>query len=275
MRISPADGWYDPLENFRACYGLDPLDWQVPYLGEERDSVVLKGRQVGCSTAGAAKGVARARMFERSLVLIVSPSLKQSEEVKLKAKGALERIGERLVKDSQSLLEIPNGSRIVSLPGSAKSARGWSAHLLIIDEAAFLDLETYLAVRATTAATGGQTITQSTPAAPFGHFYDAYQAGVDYPDSLLPGTSIADPTVSLVRYHVSSEDVDTIDGAFLEAERARLNEQEYAQEYLGAFRAPGLGLVDPTRLAGLRPEPPQGASGPASDDPWERLKVAP
>jgi len=271
LRISAVDGWYDPVATFRAANGFDPLDWQVPYLGEERNSIVLKGRQVGCSTCGAAKCIRACRMFDRFLSLIISPSLKQSEEVLLRAKSGLERIGERLVADSASQLELENGSRIVSLPGSAKSARGWSANILIIDEAAFIDLETYLAVRATVAATGGQTITQSTPAAPFGHFYDAWQSGVDYHESLIEGTTIPDPTVKLVRYHVSSEEVETIDKAFLASERARLNEDEYAQEYLGKFKAPGLGLVDPERLKDMTLRE-AGLPGVTPADPFDSVK---
>lgn len=245
-------GWQDPVYTFEQAFGVPPLAWQVPYLEEEKNAVILKGRQVGASTAAAAIAIRYIRHYPNFLAAIVSPSLKQSTEVKLRAKQGLERLDEDLTIDSQSTLGLDNGSRIVSLPGSAKSVRGWSAGLLVIDEAAFLDPDTFLAVRATVAATGGRVIVQSTPAAPFGHFYDLFQAD--------------DPLWS--KYQVSSEDVATISKDFLASEKAKLTEEEYAQEYLGRFAAPGLGLVDPEKLKDLT----QKADAAPLPDIWARAR---
>jgi len=127
---------------------------------------------------------------------------------------------------------LENGSRIMSLPGSPKSVRGWTADFLVIDEAAFLDPDTFLAARATV-ATGGRLIVQSTPAGPFGHFYDLWTSR---------------DTDSWGKYTVSSEEVSTIDSGWLAGEKATMTAENYAQEYLGQFTTPGLGLVDPSRL---------------------------
>lgn len=242
-------GWEDPIYTFQQAFGVDPLDWQLPYLAETKNAVILKGRQVGASTGAAAVAIRYARHYPDFLAAIVSPSLKQSTEVKLRAKQGLERLEENLVQDSQTTLALDNGSRIISLPGSAKSVRGWSAGLLIIDEAAFLDADTFLAVRATVAATGGRVIVQSTPAAPFGHFYDLYM--------------MDDPLWA--KYHVSSEDVSTISKDYLASELKKLGEDDYAQEYQGVFKVPGMGLVDPLKLAALT------AAGEDSDI-WKKLR---
>jgi hypothetical protein len=247
-------GWKQPVYTFREAFGVDPLEWQVPYLMDVRNAAILKGRQVGASTAAAAICIRYTRHYSNFLAAIVSPSMKQSTEVKLRAKQGLERLGEELVIDSQSVLGLDNGSRIISLPGSAKSVRGWSADLLIIDEAAFLDPETFLAVRATVAATGGRTIVQSTPAAPFGHFYDLF--------------TMEDP--AWAKYTVSSEDVATISKDFLAGERAKLTDDEYAQEYQGKFAAPGMGLVDPARLKELTQAV---VDGPA-ESIWDKIRGA-
>jgi hypothetical protein len=254
----------DPTYGFEQAFGFPPMPWQVPYLWDTRNVANLKGRQVGASTAAAALCIRHARHVPGSLAAIVSPSLKQSTEVKLRAKQGLERLEEVLKIDSSTTLGLTNGSRIISLPGSAKSVRGWSATLLVIDEAAFLDPDTFLAVRATVAATGGRVIVQSTPAAPFGHFYDLYTAAED--------ADTAPRDAPWVRYHVSSEDVDTISAEFLEEERARLRVDEYAQEYQGVFAAPGLGLVDPDRLRSLTLDPPGGSQGTAEVSPWAKLR---
>jgi hypothetical protein len=249
LRVERRLGWLDPLYTFREAYGFDPLSWQEPYLLSADNAVVLKGRQVGASTSAGAIAIRYVRHFPNFLAAIVSPSMKQSSEVKLKAKNGLLRLGEDLVQDSQDTLGLDNGSRIISLPGSPKSVRGWSAGLLIIDEAAFLDPETFLAARATVAATGGRTIVQSTPISPFGHFFDLF--------------SLPDP--GWTKYQVSSEDVSTIAPSFLASEKAKLTDDEYAQEYLGQFASPGLGLVDPDRLREM--------TAKAATGPWDKIRA--
>jgi hypothetical protein len=240
-------------ELFIHATGEQPLDWQEYYLRETRDSIILKGRQVGASTAGSVVAIRRARYWPGSLVAIVSPSLKQSTEVKERAKDGLLALGEHLVKDSASTLELRNRSRIMSLPGSSKSVRGWSADLLIIDEAAFLEEETFVAARATVAATGGRTIVQSTPMGPYGSFYDLWSEDDD----------------RWAKFRVRSDEVSSIDHSFLARERATMTPEKYTQEYEADFVNPGLGLIDPKRLAALTGEEPV----PADEDLWKRIRA--
>lgn len=232
----------DPVELFRRATGEEPLPWQPAFLRETRHAITLKGRQVGASTATGLVAVRLGILRPRSTSLIISPSLNQSKEVLERAGGHLERLGVRLIGDSASHVELENKARIISLPGSKKSVRGWTATaLLVIDEAAFLDPETFLAARAiaaTAARSGALVRIQSTPAGPFGHFYNIWE----HPD---PGWA---------KFHVTSEEAPTIGADFLASERATLTEDEYAQEYLGRFKAPGVGLVDPATLATLTDE---------------------
>ena len=65
---------------------------------------------------------------------------------------------------------------------------------------------------------------------------------------------------------MTSEEVSTIDDAFLATERAELTAEEYAQEYLAKFQTPGLGLVDPDRLEELTVKEGEDQS------PWARAK---
>lgn len=237
--------YWDARALFRATQGEDPLEWQGPYLDERRNAVVLKGRQIGASTSAGVLGIRTARAWPGSTVGIVSPSQNQSKEVKERAKGGLIRIGEPLLKDNETLIQLRNRSRILSLPGSAKSVRGWTFDLLVIDEAAFLDEETFLAARATV-ATGGRTIVQSTPAGPFGPFYDLFQEAVPVEDSFTEdGVPIP---FEFVSFRVRSDEVPTISPEFLARERATLSAEQFAQEYEATFTAAGLGLIDPERL---------------------------
>jgi hypothetical protein len=242
-------GWLSARELFIEATGNDPLPWQEDYLRETKDTIVLKGRQVGASTTSGVVAIRRARYWPGSLIAIVSPSLKQSTEVKERAKAGLLALGEHLVRDSSSTLELDNRSRILSLPGSAKSVRGWSADLLVLDEAAFIEEETFLAARATVAATAGRTIVQSTPEGPFGHFYDLWTSEDD----------------RWARFKVRSDEVPTITKEFLAQERATMTEEEFLQEYGAQFTNPGLGLVDPDRLRDLT------GTEPHPSDIWQRI----
>lgn len=245
------NGWMAARELFIRATGEVPLDWQEDYLRETRDSVVLKGRQVGASTAGSVLAIRKALYWPGSLTAIVSPSLKQSTEVKGRAKEGLIRLGEHLTIDSASELGLINRSRIMSLPGSSKSVRGWSADFLIIDEAAFLEEETFVAARATTAATGGRTIVQSTPMGPYGSFYELWE----------------DESGDWAKFSVRSDEVRSISAEFLERERATMTPEKFAQEYEATFTNPGLGLIDAERLKTLTGEPPTPAG-----DVWGRMR---
>ena len=208
---------------FRAAFGMEPLPWQAEYLAEERNTVVLKGRQVGATQACAALAVACAMREPGALAAVISPSLRQSTEVTLRARLGLWELGERLVQDSTSLLRLGNGSRVISLPGHARGIRGYPVDLLILDEAAWIEDATFTAARAMTAATGGRVVVQSTPAGPSGFFHEL-------------ATSTPDGW-ALIK--VRSDEVPTIAPEFLARERAEMSGDLYAQEYLAEFSTAG------------------------------------
>jgi len=224
----------DPVAVFERAFGFPVLDWQKRYLREDRPALVLKGRQIGASLAAAALCIHQAIYVPNSLAAIVSPSLKQSTEICTRARMGLRALGEALPQDSASLLRLRNGSRILSLPGSARSVRGWSARLLILDEAAYLEHDTVVAARALV-ATGGRLVVQSTPAAETGDFYDMYRAN--------------DP--AWAHFRVRSADVSTISADFLAGERRAMSADAYAAEYECTFGRTGASLFTADRIASL------------------------
>lgn len=226
----------DPAVLFRHAFGFDPIDWQTAYLREERPAVVLKGRQVGASLAAAALAIHTATYRPNTHCIIVSPTLKQSSEIAVKARRGLRQLGTRLDQDSASSLRLSNGSRILSLPGTARSVRGWSADLLILDEAAFIEAETWTAARALV-ATGGRLVVQSTPGAETGDFYELVQA----------------EDLDVARYTIRSDSVPTIAPEFLEAERRAMSPDAYAAEYECAFAKTGASLFSLDRIESLFP----------------------
>jgi hypothetical protein len=215
----------DPAALFEEAFGMPALGWQRDYLRAAGDVAILKGRQIGASLAAAALAIRTARYSSDVNAVIVSPSLKQSTEITTKARIGVHNLGLRLVQDSTSTLRLSNGSRILSLPGTARSVRGWSARLLILDEAAYIGPETWTAARALV-ATGGRTIVQSTPADETGDFHD-----------LVSGD---DP--AWTRFTVRSDEVPTISAEFLEAQRRQMAPDAYATEFECQFGRAGARL---------------------------------
>lgn len=224
----------DPVVTFADAFGEAPHEWQVGYLREHRPVALLKGRQVGASTAAATLAIHAARYWPDSNSVIVSPTLPQSREVAMRARIGLRNLGERLVQDSASVLRLANGSRILSLPGTARSVRGWTARLLIIDEAAFVLPETFTAAQPII-ATGGRIVIQSTPAGESGDFH-----------AIVTGD---DP--AWARYTVPSTSVSTITPEWLEGQRRTMAPDAFAQEFECVFGKAGATLFTPERIASL------------------------
>src|ERR1017187_5069105 len=128
----------------------DPVVWAREKLGFEPDAAQARAlrskskrgllnctRQWGKSTVTAAKAVHQAWSRKGSLTIVVSPSARQSGELVRKASGFASQMGVRAKGDGDNeiSLEFPNGSRIIGLPGTEATVRGFSAvSLLLVDE---------------------------------------------------------------------------------------------------------------------------------------------
>lgn len=112
----------------RKRLGIDPDERQMEVLrSEARRGILNCCRQWGKSTIAAAKAVHRAYTQEKKLVLVASPSERQSAEFLRKAAGLVQKLGirPRGDGDNETSLLFPNGSRIVGLPGSEGTVRGF------------------------------------------------------------------------------------------------------------------------------------------------------
>ena len=117
------------VEFARTRLGFEPDAVQAELLtSTAKRVVVVCSRQWGKSTTAAAKAVHRAYTRAGSLVLVASPTSRQSGELMRKAAGFVQRLGLRVRKDGTNRLsmQFPNGSRIVGLPGVEATVRGFS-----------------------------------------------------------------------------------------------------------------------------------------------------
>ncbi len=208
--------------SFAQELGLEPDPWQERLLRSTSDRVLLNCcRQSGKSTMTGLIALHRALYHPGSLILCLAPALRQSQELFGKVLGFYRDLGRPVAPQGERKLslELENGSRIVTLPGTEKTIRGFSgAALLIVDEAARVDDELYFAVRPMLAVSGGALMMLSTPYGKRGVFYEEWTGGVGWE-----------------RYEVPARECPRISEAFLEEERQAVPPWVYRQEYECSF----------------------------------------
>jgi hypothetical protein len=203
--------------------GLPPDPWQKRLLRSQSPrSLLLCCRQAGKSTVTAALALRMALLVPPALVLLLSPTLRQSGELfRDKVLRLYNALGRPVptVQESALSMGLANGSRIVSLPGDEKNIRGYSGvSLLIVDEAARVDDALYCAVRPMLAVSKGRMVCLSTPFGKRGWFFEAWTS----PDSWD-------------RYRIVADECPRITPDFLAEERRALGPRWFAQEYLCSF----------------------------------------
>ena len=190
--------------------------------GKYRRLLLNCTRQWGKSTVAAAKAVHHAHTKPGSLTLVVSPSCRQSGEFVRKVEEFVRKlhIRPRSDGDNEMSVKLPNESRIVGLPGTEATVRGFSAvSLLVVDEAARVSDDLYRAIRPMLAVSRGTLWMMSTPFGRKGFFYEAWEHGGD----------------EWARVSVTAEACRRIPHAFLTRERKATGERAYRQEYLCEF----------------------------------------
>jgi hypothetical protein len=204
--------------------GICPDSWQSDLLRSDARQMVLNcSRQSGKSTITSILALHQAIYTPDSLILLLSPSLRQSQELFRKLQtfyNALE--SESLpqdVEESALRMELSNGSRIVALPGKEATIRGFSGvSLLIIDEASRVEDALYQSVRPMLAVSGGRIILLSTPFGKRGFFHSEWTDGQDWR-----------------KVKITADQCPRIDKEWLERERAMIGDWWYLQEYFCEF----------------------------------------
>jgi len=209
----------DPVSFAVDRLGFTPDAWQRKCLRSTGQNILLNcSRQAGKSTTTAIIALHEAFYWPGSLILLVSPSLRQSRELFVKVCGFLRMLEPRpiLEEDNRLSFTLSNESRVVSLPGSPETVRGFSAPRLVIeDEAAFVEDGVYGAVRPMLAVSGGRLILMSTPYGKRGHFFEAWKDG----------------EADWLRIEVTALQCPRISEAFLEKERREIGDLWFRQEF--------------------------------------------
>jgi hypothetical protein len=216
-------------------YATNAVAWARDLLGfiaddkqqQVLDTTSLRGilnctRQWGKTTICAIKALHYALFHPNSLVIVASPSLRQSGEFLRKARQAAAKLGIRPRRDGENRcsLTLPNGSRLVGLPENEDTIRGFSAvGLMIIDEASRVSDELFDALRPMLATTeNGALWLMSTPNGQSGFFYREWSGDMPW-----------------VRIQATAEECPRIPAAFLHGEQLAMSDDVYRREYCCEF----------------------------------------
>lgn len=213
----------DPVMWAGNCLHIEPDPWQAQVLRSDSRRLLLNcSRQSGKSTIAAVVALHRAIFYPNSLILLVSPSLRQSSELFRKVTDWINVLRERpeRTEDNRLSCTFKNNSRIVSLPSKEETIRGFSGATLIIeDEASRVSDDLYRAVRPMLAVSGGRIILMSTPFGKRGHFFDEWSSGGKVWERIM----------------IPATECPRISQSFLDEERRALGEWWFKQEYLCVF----------------------------------------
>ena len=229
--------------------GMTPDPWQIQVLQSQKaQHLLLCSRQVGKTLVAAALALRTALLEAPALVLVLTPSERQSGEFVRRIKELHEVLGNprklagpvrsyhqqqaaetgqdeayfRLpikTRDSSLQLHFENGSRIIGLPASEGKVRVYSSvSLLLIDEASRVDDALYRAMRPMLAVSRGRLLALSTPFGKRGWFHDAWHGSGDWE-----------------HVKITADECPRIPVDFLAEEREALGERWFRQEYLCSF----------------------------------------
>jgi hypothetical protein len=216
----------DPVLMARAI-GFEPDNTQAQLLRSTSKRVLLNcTRQWGKTTTTAAIASHEALFTAPAMIVLVSPSQQQSGELFKKVAEFCRRMPGAPEAEQESLtrMQLANGSRIVSLPGSERTVRGFSGvSLAVMDEASRCEDDLLAAVMPMLGASGGRFIALSTPAGRRGWFYENWMHGGE----------------AWQRISVPATQCPRISAEFLEEQRRMLGTTVFEQEYLCQFHDDG------------------------------------
>lgn len=172
----------------------------------------------------ALRAVHHALFQPGAMVVVAGPAERQSGEFLAKVAGFLRKLGVGWRRDglNEHSMVLPNGSRLVAVPGREEFIRGFSAvTFLVIDEAAKAADSLYAALTPMLATTDGMLWLMGTPNGQAGFFFDEWvQGGGHWKRMAVPATECA-----------------RIGAEFLARERVSMGEDLFRQEYLCEFLA--------------------------------------
>ena len=211
----------DIVEFAEKVLKIKPFPYQAKLLSDSKKRLVAcMGRQSGKTTTIAVKAIYFAITNDGVTILITSPSLRQSMIMfsRISSFVFTPPVRNRVVRATRTIIQFDNRSEIVALPASENLLRGYTAHLIICDEAAFMPEEVITnIIFPMISTTDGYAIFLSTPWGRNHFFYRAF---------MNPNYSI---------HKIKSSQCPLIKPEFLDEMRRNMTEEAFRMEYEAEF----------------------------------------
>lgn len=223
LKKAIGDAMADPAVFCERLLHIKPFIYQESFLRDSSKRIVMcAGRRIGKSIMTGAKALHFVLTHDKVTVLIVSATLRQSMimfDTILDYISENELIQNSVVRQTRTLVRFDNRSWIKALPcGKGKGLRGDTAHLLIMDEAAYMPEEVISEVLLPMlATTDGTAIMLSTPWSKEHIFYKAFTSE------------------RWSKYHYPTSINPIVKPEFLVEQRELVGEQRFLQEYEAQF----------------------------------------
>lgn len=201
-------------------------DWQQKVLDTDGNLALRCGRQTGKSEVISAKVAKLALEHSNINILMMAAAERQGSMIYEKVISNLLRDrGDAIFdkKPTKDETRLTNGTKIFCVPAgmTGKFIRGFTIHVLIVDEAAFVPEPVWRAITPMISIARKQGMgwiyLLSTPFGKGGFFYESFSDD------------------DFTTFHISAEDCKRHDKAYLRKEKKRMTKIEYAQEYLAEF----------------------------------------
>ena len=199
-------------------------DWQKEYIASEKNCFVLCGRQSGKTTAASIKFAERAVNNKDRVILMIALTEKQAYNLFFKTLMYLEQMHKKEIargrdKPTKHEIKLKNGSKIMCYAAglSGDGLRTYTLTDLVIDEAAPMSREIFVATFPMLSVTKGTIDLISTPRGKEGFFYECSRRE------------------DFQKFYISAEDCPRHNKEFLEGQKSIMSKLEYAQEYLAVF----------------------------------------
>lgn len=187
---------YIQTSSGRTLFNLYKFQEKVLFLLHKNDRIViLKSRQLGITTLCAGYALWLMVFRQDQSILAVAPDRDKAVNILDKIQFAydnlpkwlLEMTGAKHDENNKTKLSLKNGSKAEAVSGAAKSARGKTANVLVLDEAAFIeDAHELWASAQQTLSTGGKGIVLSTPNSFDPFFQPLWQKAESQENSFIP-----------------------------------------------------------------------------------------
>ena len=166
-----------------------PSEWaeqNLDFIPENKQKEVLDhtgkrlilncARQWGKTTVVAIKALYEAIHQPKTNILVLASSEKQAGVLIEKAQVHAARLGypKKRYQGRKHSLELPNGSKIFAVAHNRSAALGYTADIVIVDEAAIVKDEVFAAILPSLTRTNGKLWMLSTPSGQTGIFYEIW-----------------------------------------------------------------------------------------------------